>query len=155
MREAIIGYITGIINNHLRETEGKDKVHSMYHKEFANELSDLLDFVEDQEGEPYSVAWNNIKAKELKKDTSDYWHANDKLFRENCELVEENKKLTAKIDEWGKTNSKLMQKNESIGRMCNSLFKEYKELRQTLKEVLPFLPQGCRDEVRKVLEGNK
>ena len=156
MKEAIIGYVTALINNHSRKLGKVKEVTpsgiTSNTQIYINELNDLLDFVEDsKEEEPHPQL-------EMSKCIDEYAGQEAQiglLERGNKKLRDENRKLTAKLDEREKTNSKLMQQNESIGRTCNSLFKENKELRQTLKEVLPFLPQGCRDEVRKVLEGNK
>lgn len=56
MKEAIIGYVTGVINGHQREIEGLLKARYTpeeitEHQDYVNELSDLLTFVEDSKEE--------------------------------------------------------------------------------------------------------
>lgn len=70
MKEAIIGYITGMINNHQRIVDSLTRFKYSdseinRHKNILNELSDLLDFIEDMPEEKSSVINFNINGGEV------------------------------------------------------------------------------------------
>ena len=153
MKEAIIGYITGIINNHLRIVESLKEFHYpkqqiIEHQNYINELNDLLDFVEDSKEEKSylqkvelipdkkkdeEILYYRKKIKGMAEDISNRGDRISELRDTTIKYIEENEKLRSKIAEREKTNSKLMQQNESIGRTCNSLFKENKEIKEKLE----------------------
>jgi signal transduction histidine kinase len=113
LKEAIIGYVTGLINIHQLSAEsfegsGEQISAVETHNYLTKELSDLLDFIENMaEEDKTDLIKTKGMVEGLLRSNSEYRHRMQAI-------EDENKKLNGKITDWKKNNSKQLQKIEEL-----------------------------------------
>jgi chromosome segregation ATPase len=122
MKEAIIGYVTGMVNIHQMSAEsfegsGETIALDFVHNAIANELISLLDFIEDSKEEEsqssetiYRAGQYESLVKQLEQ-LKECLHSGD---AERIVLRKRARELQDKITEWEKNNSKQLQKIKEL-----------------------------------------
>ena len=152
MKDKIAGYITGIVNNHIRivksmKENGYSRVTIQSHENYTNELSDLLDYVMDIPEETVTDTYAEINR--LKEKLEYDWFTFESVSFENLVLKKRIEELEESCQLMCEVERNLQQKishfeidNAAWQKLCNELRVTNKTNVRKIKNLYSQLRRG-------------